>query len=123
MVLRTTRWTTRRVTHRGLRVDIHRPICLDHAAYSVARIFRTRGDTRGKEREMGFAAGASIRTWRLWAWALLAIAAVAATMSMVAAAQAHAPAVVKAWGRNQEGQLGNGANSGPEKCSPPENIS
>jgi alpha-tubulin suppressor-like RCC1 family protein len=47
----------------------------------------------------------------------LAISATLA-LAIAAPAQGHEPYVVKSWGFNQQGELGDGTNSGPEKCGP-----
>src|ERR1700747_877781 len=41
------------------------------------------------------------------------------TLAIAAPAQAHTSNLAKAWGLNTSGQLGDGTETGPEKCGPP----
>jgi alpha-tubulin suppressor-like RCC1 family protein len=81
---------------------------------------RTKLPEEGKGEEMNLAPPRSRDLHRRGSTLILAAIIAASTMAIAAPAQA-APNVAKAWGRNQEGQLGNGTK-GPETCSPPENI-
>src|SRR5437660_6776934 len=63
---------------------------------------------------MGFlAAHRSRGSRRCGATLILATVTAALTMAIAAPAQAHAPNTAKAWGKNKQGQLGNGESGEP----------
>jgi alpha-tubulin suppressor-like RCC1 family protein len=52
-------------------------------------------------------------------WTVLLLGTIIATLSVAISSPAQAaPNVAEAWGLNKSGQLGNGSNTGPEKCGP-----
>jgi alpha-tubulin suppressor-like RCC1 family protein len=66
---------------------------------------------------MGLLTGHCLAGARRRGWTLI-LAAVIAALFLSAASSAHAANVVKAWGLNTHGQLGDGTTEGPEKCAP-----